>query len=183
MHRVRRILGILAACGFVTSTHATTITYDFASLGGTQYRYDYTVTNDGSITGNISLFDLLFDPSLYDEASLTNLSDPSLAAEWDQIFLASGLLVPAALDALALNGGIGVGSSVSGFSVAFSWRGEGLPGAQDFEIYDPETFDLLGAGRTQFAPPVSVPEPATLVLFVLGLIGSAFQRPRASGSH
>jgi hypothetical protein len=157
------------------------ISYEITDLGGANYRYDYTITNDGSITTQIGLFDILFDPALYDEASLFNVSDPSLEADWSQMFLGSGIGVPAAFDAFANGSGIGVGGSVSGFAVQFSWLGTGSPGAQTFEIYDPETFELLGGGTStlQLPPVTAVPEPGTFALMTLSLAMLALQRRRA----
>lgn len=156
--------------------HAVIITYDLASLGGNQYRYDYTLTNDGSITNDLALFDILFDPSLYDEASLSIVSDSLLTADWDQLFLGSGIGVPAAFDALALGDGLSIGETVAGFSVSFAWLGADLPGAQAFEVYDPSTFDFLGGGTASLRPATSVPEPDTLALFALGLAGLGFTK-------
>ena len=124
-------------------------------LGGSTWRYDYIVANDGSITAEIALFDILFDPELYAEASLVIASEPAVASAWDQQILASGIGVPAAFDALALAEGIGIGQNASGFAVSFTWLGEGTPGEQPVEIYDAGSFALLGTTMT-----TPVPAPA-----------------------
>ncbi len=166
--RILLLVGLLAAAG---QSQASIINYTLTPLGGTNYRYDYTVTNDGSITSTVSLFDISFDPALYDELSLTDLST---AADWAIAIFGSGVGIPAAFDAFATGAGIGVGQSLGGFAVSFSWLGGGSPGAQAFQIYDATTFDLLGEGVTTAASPV--PVPGTLGLLSLGLLGLAFTR-------
>lgn len=146
---------------------AAVIDYQVTNVSGSTWRYDYTVSNNGAITSEIYLFDILFDPVLYDEDSLAVVSDSGLTFSWDQIILASGVGVPAAFDALVDGGGIGTGESISGFAVTFTWLGAGTPGPQGFEIYDPQTFELLGEGTTTV-----VPLPATAWLFATGMAGA-----------
>jgi len=158
-------------------SQAAQISYSLQGLGGNEYRYDYSVLNDGSTGGAVGLFDILFDPALYDEASLTISSDPSLSAAWDQQVLASAPGVPAAFDVLATQGGIAVGDSLSGFSMTFNWLGTGQPGAQGFEIYDPESFALLQTGTTS-----PVPLPGTLGLLACGIGGLLLLQRRSTGT-
>ncbi|MBN1765568.1 MAG: PEP-CTERM sorting domain-containing protein, partial [Sedimentisphaerales bacterium] len=56
---------------------------------------------------------------------------------------------------------IAPGETVSGFSVSFDWLGTGVPGAQFYEIIDPDDFSTLDSGYT-------VPEPGTTILLCLG---------------
>lgn len=159
--RVLLVAAALAASG----TEAAVINSQATHVTGNTWRYDYAVSNDGALTSEIYLFDILFDPGLYDEASLTIVSSPGIASGWDELILASGIGAPAAYDALATGGGIGNGESVAGFAVSFTWLGAGTPGPQGFEIYDPVTFDLLGTGSTAV-----VPAPAALWLMGTGLL-------------
>jgi len=167
------------ACLLVSGSdaRAVEITYDLISLGGADYRYEYTVHNDGSLPGGapVALFDILFDTTEYDEASLTVVTPAPLSSDWDELILASVFPDdPATYDAFALGGGIPSGSTDSGFAVEFSWIGAGpSPGDQPFEIYDPFSFALLSRGTTSS----EVPEPFTttsslllLSLFGLGLV-------------
>ena len=162
---------LLVATLFTSPTHATTITFEVLSLGGTTYRSVYAITNDGSLGPGIAveLFDILFDPALYLESSLTIVTPAPLNTEWDQLVLGSAPGVPATYDALALAGGIPEGGTVSGFAVEYEWLGLGTPGAQAFEIYDPGTFALLERGLTTEV--TSVPEPAAFWLLAFGLVG------------
>ncbi len=70
-------------------------------------------------------------------------------------------------DALALSVGIPAGGTVSGFAVQFNWIGSGEPGAQPFQIFDPDTFQLLQTGQTFSAQPI--PAASTLSLILLGI--------------
>ena len=157
---------LLASVVFVTApAQAIQISYDLASLGGNQYRYTYTVMNDGSTGGAVELFDILFDPAIDDELSLTIVTGDPPASAWSEQIIASGILIPAAYDALALSGGIPISSSETGFAVEFAWLGTGTPGAQGFEIYDPITFDLIETGTTTV-----VPAPSAGLLLFTGLL-------------
>jgi hypothetical protein len=160
-----------------TPARATTVEYHLTALGGSSYRYVYTVTNDGSLGGSLGGFDVFFDPSLILESSLTIVTPAALAVEWNELILGSGVLVPAAYDALALAGGIPNGGSASGFAVDFTWIGPGTPGAQAFEIFDPDTFAVLEAGFT-----TAVPEPNASHLLAMAVVALVLTR-RSTGMH
>lgn len=156
---------------------AALVTYAATPLGGSDWRYDYIVANDGSITSEIALFDILFDPEVYAEASLTIASDAAVASAWNQQILASGIGVPAAFDALAIGAGIATGANVSGFAVTFTWLGEGTPGAQPVEIWDADTFALLGTTTT-----TPIPGPATAWLLATAVAAGALRARRRKSS-
>lgn len=172
-----RILGALALGLSVQTASATLIRYELTPTGGNNYRYEYTVTNDGTLGAGVALewFAILFDPALYDETSLTIVTADPPASDWDELILGSGLGVDAAYDVLALSGGIADGDSVSGFAVEFTWLGTGTPSAQRFEIYDPVSFNVIEAGSTR-ATATSVPEPGTLALLLLTTLAAAMMR-------
>lgn len=150
---------------------ANTITFNLQNLGSNTFRYTYTVSNDGTLGPGVSirLFDILFDPALYDETSLTIVTPGPLNSQWSQQILLSVPGVPAAYDAYAISLGIPSGQSVTGFAVEFTWLGGPAgPGVQPFEIYDPNTFALLESGTTS-ANAAAVPEPSSLALLGIGL--------------
>ena len=151
------------------------MTYELTPLGGNVYRYDYSVDNNGSLGAGvpIELFDIFFNPALYDEASLTVATPSPLSTQWSETFLGSLPGIPAAYDALALSGGIPDGSTVSGFAVQFTWLGNGTPGSQPFSIYS-ANFDLLQNGTT--APGNTVPEPSFVWALGIALASAALVR-------
>lgn len=180
----RRMLGVLALVllAHTQTAGAIAIHYDLTALGGDDYRYEYTVTNDGTLGAGVALewFAILFDPALYDETSLTIVTANPPAADWDELILGSGLLIDAAYDVFALAGGIADGDSVSGFAVEFSWLGAGMPFAQGFEIYDPVSLNVIETGSTR-ATVTSVPEPGTPALLFLAAIAAAMLRRKRQG--
>ena len=177
-HSLLLIGAVWLGLSLSTSAHAIAIQYDITSLGSSNYRYDYTVTNDGSLGSGfpVSLFDIYFDPALYLESSLSIATPGLLASSWDQSILSSGLLIPAAYDAYALNGGIADGSFASGFAVEFTWLGLGaLPGSQAFDVYDPTSFAVLESGSTTA---LAIPAPDTLALIGIGAVALLWTRRR-----
>lgn len=180
---IRRILGILAFLLVAQTASAITIHYDLTALGGNDYRYEYTVTNDGSLGAGAALewFAILFDPTLYDETTLTIVTADPPASDWDELILGSGLLIDAAYDVFALAGGIADGGSVAGFAVEFTWLGTGAPGAQSFEIYDPVSFDVIQTGSTRTTVS-AVPEPGILALLFISVMAAvAVMRRKRQG--
>jgi hypothetical protein len=147
-------VSLFLAGPFSAPAQAATIIYEVAFVSQDIWQYTYTITNTGSVAGNIRLFDILFDPEIYDEASLTVASSPAIAAGWDQQLLGSGVAQPAAYDVLAIGGGIANKESASGFAVRFRWLpgNQVTPSAQAFRIYDPDTFQVLETGTTSVVP-------------------------------
>jgi hypothetical protein len=146
-------------------------------VGGNVYRYVYSITNSGG-SPVVQLFDILFDTSLYQESSLLIVTPAPLSSQWAQQILHSvPPAVPAAYDAFAITGGIPAGTTITGFSVQFTWLGSGTPGPQPFQVYDATTFSLLQTGATLLAP-TSVPAASTVSLSLLGLglaVAAAYQ--------
>ncbi|CDI04393.1 exported hypothetical protein [Candidatus Competibacter denitrificans Run_A_D11] len=185
MSRCELVVFLWIATLFASPAHAISITTALTDLGSNSYRYDYTVTNDGSLGSGVSLglFDLWFDPALYDETSLTPVSSSAVMNDWLETILASAPGgVPALYDVSALGTGLAVGKSLSGFAVQFTWLGTSAPPlTQAFDVYDPATFVLLETGTTISNTPV--PEPATVGLVALGALGLLRRRQRPQDPH
>lgn len=165
MRRVVFIIPVLV-CLFVGSALAdpnTQIRYDIADLGLGQWQYTYEVENL-SFPEPISEFTIWFDYGKYDNLAITTQDPP--ANNWNEIvwqpepFLADD----GGYDAHVIGLNIGIGESAAGFSVSFDWLGTGSPGSQFYEIINPTTFETIDSGWT-------VPEPATLLLLIVGGLG------------
>lgn len=169
IRRLARAGVFIAASAASAAANAVVVQYNLVPLGSNNYRYVYTVENNGSLGAGVevSLFDVMFDPALYAETSLSATTPVPLGDNWDEIFLTSAPGLPAAYDALALAGGVADGATVGGFSVDFTWLGAGTPGNQPFAIYDPVNFDVLEEGVTASD---AVPLPAALWLLGSGIM-------------
>lgn len=162
---------LFVAFVFSCSAKAAIFSYDLQNLGGNQYSYTYAIENNGSLAEGASIteFQLLFDPMQYDELSLNFSNNGAFSADWVSQFLTSAPGIPASFDIYTLGNGIPVGERISGFSVAFTWLGAGLPGAQEFQIYDANTLGLLESGSTEVIQPV--PLLPAYALFLTALAG------------
>ena len=174
MNIIKQALLVLLLC-LTSAAHATSIGYTATSLGGTQWRYDYTLSNT-TLSVPIEEFTLFFSAGLY-----ANLRDASAVPGWDLLLVQPDPAIPASgyLDALALAGGIAPGATAAGFSLTFDYLGAGSPGAQPFSILDPVSFIELEAGITQ---PTAMPLPATPWLLLAGVLAMACLRHRQLGA-
>jgi hypothetical protein len=159
----RSLALIVLVCTY-SNSFATTVSYELQHLTGDTWQYTYTLAND-TLAADIEEFTIYFDPGLFE-----NLAATDTPADWDPLVVQPdpGLPVPddGFYDALALSVGIAPGGSLSGFEVQFDYLGTNSPGAQFFEVIDPDTFATLDSGFTQV-----VPLPAAIWLFMSGLIG------------
>lgn len=150
-----------------------TIFYELSQVGGSQWRYDYTVFNDSAFV--IDEFTVWFDYNQYSNLQLQ--STPAVSAGWDEWitqpnkdFSANGLYDPFAF----AGNEIQPGQTQSGFSVSFDWSGTSLPGSQLFDIVDVDDYSTpLFTGQTTLTVPSVVPVPSAGLLAVIGLV-SAF---------
>lgn len=180
-----RLCGLCAPLilmSFQAAAGTVAVDYTLTNLGSGQFRYDYSITNNGGLGAGvpIQLFDILFDPTLY--TGLANVTPAPLANQWSQIFLNAVGTSPILFDNLATSGGIFDGTTTSGFAVQFTYTGTGTPGDQPFQVYDPQTFNLLLGGQaTAEATTGAVPEPSTFGILgiVLAYGARRFSRKRA----
>lgn len=146
--------------------YAGVVDYAATSLGGNNWRYDYTVNNTTPSIGFDELT-VYFDISKYEL-----IWTPTAPAGWDPILVQPDAGIPADgfYDVLSFDGFVNSGASISGFSVSFAYLSTGTPGAQPFELLDSSAFSVVYSGITQplgSLPPV--PEPSSLFLMMLGL--------------
>ncbi|MBL8267485.1 PEP-CTERM sorting domain-containing protein [Steroidobacter sp.] len=173
---MRRWQGLVAVLAMLCAapSFATVITYQATQVGGTTWRYDYSVDND-SLDTPVEEFTLFFGLDQY--ANLSALSAPE---GWDGFIAQPDPLLPddGFIDVLALNSGVLPGQGLSGFSIIFDWLLEGTPGAQRFDIIEPLSFTVIESGFTTLATTASVPEPSSLALFGAALLGFGMFRRR-----
>lgn len=152
-----------------TNAYATIITGTLTNLSSNHWQANYTVTND-TLGSPIEEITIWFDLGLYD--SLSIISTP---IDWDAIAINPDPFIPddGFYDALALSSGIGVGASLTGFTLDFDWLGSAAaPTSQFFEVVDPFNFNVLDSGQTSLTvtnPPTPMPEPHSGILILTAL--------------
>ena len=164
-------LTILVLAASAAQAGPAQITYEATDLGGWQWEYVYTVSNL-TLAEPIEEFTVWFGLGQF--AQLVATSETPVTTEWDELVVQPDpvLTDDGFYDALATGSGIAPGSSVWGFTVHFDWLGAGEPGAQLFEIIDPDTFETIYSGQT-------VPEPAASILLAVGVILTGRRSVRA----
>lgn len=158
------------------AAEAVQLTAQYTPLGGASWQLDLTLNNDDATlvsaanpSGGISEFTVFFPFAAY--ANLSNLAAPST---WDPLVIqpdsspSDGFVDYLVNEAAAP---LGVGQSLGGWSIGFTYSGAGAPGAFTYTVVDPITFATLFEGQTTV-----VPEPATPALLLLGLGVLAWRR-------
>jgi hypothetical protein len=167
----------LASIVVTSTSNAAVIPYDAVEESGATWRYDYSVTNS-TLGGAIDELTLYFPLGQY-----SNLSVSGAPSGWNSIVAQPDPNLPADgfYDSVALSSGLGSGQTLSGFSATFTWLGAGTPGAQSFDIIDPNTFATLESGRTVPAP-VPLPPSGIMMLVGLGTLTIILSKQRSTRS-
>ncbi len=159
---------------FISTSQAIVIEYTATDLtdinaGEDLWEYSYTVS-DHTFSADTG-FAIYFDFNLFDQLDFAPLAPNP---DWDVITWAPDPFFgeDGSYDAYAL---FDSASLADPFTVSFVWLGDSTgPGAQNFELYDGFTFDILEEGNTSLLagnnqPPSDVPEPATVTLMAFAL--------------
>lgn len=175
---MRWVSVLCLACLGLTTANAAVVTSSFSRVSGSTWSVELEVSNDGT-PAEIGAFTVFFSEDLY--ADLVLASSPS---DWDSIVIEPDLAIPAAgfLDTFVLDPtlALSAGQSQGGFRVEFTLLSGDAPRALPFDIVD-ENFEIIESGVTA-APGNTVPEPASLGLVSLGLLGALVGRRRRA-SH
>jgi hypothetical protein len=164
----------LAVSAALAWSSPVVLRYETMALAApSRYAYSYQVENL-SFDDGVAWVSIDFETHLYDASSLVIRQ---LSAGWDGQVLAPTLGDPAQFDVFTTTGVLGRGGIATSFMIEFTWLGSGQPGAQDFKIWDPQSFDLQYQGRSVPAG-ATVPEPETWQLLALALLAAAGMRAR-----
>lgn len=158
--------------GLISSsfTYATLITAEITnSTLPNYYELQYSIVNNGP-TEPIDGIVFYFDYGLFQNISLVNspLNWDFFSADPELIF---GVEESGLVDGLALFDPLTVGQELNSLIISFEWLGSNdlLSYVQLFEIYNADTFDFISDGTVALSAK-QVPEPSTLVIFVLALM-------------
>ena len=169
---------------------ASPIFYETVDEGGGRWTYNYTAGNDTAF--DIEEFTIYFDYGLYEFVLVddgfggqeVDPNDYDAPADWDPIVAPTDIILGVEedgfYDAFAFGDLLFPGNLIPGFSVSFTYLGLGTPGSQFFEYfgYDAADNDIFGDSFTELRDdtPQPVPEPGTLLLMSLGLLGFFVRR-------
>jgi len=178
IRRVFRFVAVaFSALGFALSAaHAGIVDFSVTFLGGSSWRYDYTINNTTPSAGFDELT-IFFDSTKY--ANLTNGIAPF---GWDPLLIQPDTGIPADgyFDVISPTGILADGVTVSGFSVTIDYLVSGAPGAQPFDLIESRSFAVLSSGRSVDPNASTVPEPGSLALVFLGVGCAYLARRRVS---
>ncbi len=151
------VLAILVTVSFL---NAAVVTYTVQPGGeADHWVYEYSIYNDS--TEPLQGFTIWFDANL--ASQFVDESIASIKSHWDPGFQHGVVNKGDGFDALTYDAGILPRETLSGFSVSFKWNGVDAPAQQNFEIYNPNTFEMIYEG-------VTVPEPASVLLLAGGTL-------------
>jgi len=169
------LLGILSG----GDLRAAKVQFVATPLASSTWRYDYSIFNDGPFLA--SELRVFFEPTTF--AALSVLATPVATppGEWITFVQQPDPNIPADGFFFAFNRFFAParGETVSGFSVGFTFTGDGVPGSQEFVFIDPRFGGIVARGFTEPLPP-AVPEPSQVALLCIGLMGLAAKRIRSA---
>lgn len=157
-------IAMLSAC--VLQASAVEVTASLSQVSEIVWQMNLAMTNDDGVPASIREFTLWFPENQF--ADLSIVASPvgwdSIVAQPDVILASFGFF-----DSLATGSGLELGQSQSGFSLRFSYLGQGAPTAgMAYQVVDPSTLTVTAQGVTLPAA-TSVPEPASSLQLVIGL--------------
>ena len=176
INRIKMVIFSLVLSLLVSTANAGLIVgVDIEELAGDFYLYNYTITNPTLTPFGFSYFDVYFDYALFDDIEI----DGSPSADWDGLafdpdasFLLDGLA-----DWLYLPGSFSLDAvPLADFAVLAHYVGSASfdpLSSQSVEFYS-DGFHFLGGEQTtltSFTQLVNVPEPHSLALFMIALVG------------
>lgn len=169
----RRRLGLALALLFAPPLNAVTLGYTVTPVAGDTWEYVYTLHNDGSTGTAVHGVTIEFDPALYRADSLRMLTPGGAPWGWTERLLAPGIGLSAAYD---LSGpGLAEGQSLGGFTVRADWIGDGVPGAQHYQVYEPGGYQTVAMGESEAVIRDAIPLPglwlSALLAGGIGLLG------------
>lgn len=175
----RRLVAlILLFAGALPLASAAVVTTNYTNLGNNLWTVELALTNDSDAAG-INEMTIYFSPSMF-----SALSVQSSPAGWDS-FVAqpdAALGAPGFFDSFNAQA-LAFGSAQTGFSVGFTFLGQGAPGQLAFDIVGPD-FVATSSGLTVALkqPSAAVPEPSPMLLLTAGMLFGLGRRARQGGA-
>lgn len=169
---------LLITALFSVNGNATPITTQYTDLGSNHWSIDIGLLNDG-VAPELTGFTLYFSPLYKNLVQTLNPSGwDSLVIPSDDFLQSDGFLDSFLTDPLSA---LANGQAQNGFRLEFDFIGNPSINPLRYDIVDYD-YNILSTGFTSNSIPTStVPEPAPLMLFLLGL--SLLSAGRISKAH
>lgn len=165
VRKIRYTILLITAL-FSVNGNATPITTQYSDLGSNHWSIDIELLNDG-VAPELTGFTLYFSPLYKNLVQTLNPSGwDSLVIPSDEFLQSDGLLDSFLTDALSA---LANGQAQNGFRLEFDFIGNPAINPLRYDIVDYD-YNILSTGFTSdLTPTSSVPEPAPLLLLLLGL--------------
>ena len=153
---------------------AALITTNFSDLGSNQWTVDLTLANNSDNAG-INEFSVYFS-----ELFFSNLSIITSPQAWDSLVFQPDLFLGSTGVFDSYNPqALAFGSTQAGFTLVFTFLGQGAPSALPFDIIGADF--LPTSSGTSTNPTVSVAEPSSALLMLLGCVLLGWSRRARQG--